>query len=184
MAPPQHRMVYTGSSLRNVEHRSEQYDKHGQLISITLSPKCGHKLPMLVKFPRTSSYFRRMENDCIYRNHSEGLFNSTYYIPKKYDQGQLPIQETTSASPYWSPKNVPGVGVFHLKQHIKRTQKYLIVRNAYRDVSKNVYVHSQRKVTMKKKQNLTNFRKDPGMKNMGMSNDTFQFSISVNRLYV
>ena len=51
MAPPQHWRPYSMTALHVIENRKEYYDKHGQMICITMSPVSGHKLPLLVNFP-------------------------------------------------------------------------------------------------------------------------------------
>ena len=159
MAPPQHRRPYSMTALHVIENRKEYYDKHGQMICITMSPVSGHKLPLLVKFPRTTSYFRRMSVMSRYRDNSEGLFNGVYYIPRKYDSGELPIGNTRSLSNYGS--------WFDLRERVKETQMYGILKTAYTNVHRNVYITSQRKVTMKKEQLLYNFRADPHLKTNG-----------------
>ena len=78
-------------ALHIIKNRKEYYDKHGQMIGITMSPVSGHKLPLLVKFPHTTSYFRRMSVMSRYHDNSEGLFNGVYYILRKYDLGELVI---------------------------------------------------------------------------------------------
>ena len=102
MAPPQHQRPYSMTALHVIENRKKYYDKHGQMICITMSPVSGHKLPLLVKFPRTTSYFRRMSVNSRYHDNSEGLFNGVYYILRKYDSGELPIGNTQSISSYGS----------------------------------------------------------------------------------
>ena len=102
MAPPQYRRPYSNMAMHVIENRREYYDKHGQMIGITMSPVSGHKLPLLVKFPCTTSYFRRMSVMSQYRHNSEGLFNGIYYIPRKYDSEELPIGNILSISNYGS----------------------------------------------------------------------------------
>ena len=159
MAPPQHRRPYSMTALHVIENRKEYYDKHGQMICITMSPVSGHKLPLLVKFPRTTSYFRRMSVRSRYRDNSEGLFNGVYYILRKYDSGELPIGNTQSISNYGSS--------FDLRERVKETQMYRILKTAYTNVHRNVYITSQRKVHMNKEQLLYNFRADPDLKTNG-----------------
>ena len=159
MAPPQFRRTYSNTSMRNIQNRKEYYDKHGQIICITLSPVSGHKLPLLVKFPRTTSYFRRMDITSIYRNNSEGLFNGVYYVPRKYDKETLPIGNTRSISNY-------GYS-FDMRDRVKSSQMYAILNEAYRDVSRNVYITSQRQVHMNREEQLYNFRTHPQLNTNG-----------------
>ena len=147
------------TTLHVIENRKEYYDKHRQMICITMSPVSGHKLPLLVKFPRTTSYFRRMSVMSRYHDNSEGLFNGVYYIPRKYDSGELPIGNTHSLSNYGS--------WFDLWERVKETQMYGILKTTYTNVHRNVYITSQRKVTMKMEQLLYNFRADPHLKTNG-----------------
>ena len=150
MTPPQYRSTYSNTSMRNIQNRKEYYDKHGQIICITLSPVSSHKLPLLVKFPRMTSYFRRMGP---YQNNSEGLFNSVYYVLRKYDKETLPIGNTCGISNYSYS--------FDMWDRVKRTQMYAILNQAYRDVSRNVYITSQCQVHMNREEQLYNFRTDP-----------------------
>ena len=159
MAPPQHRRPYSNTALHVIENRKEYYDKHGQMICITMSPVSGHKLPLLVKFPRTTSYFRRMSVMSRYRDNSEGLFNGVYYILRKYDSGELPIGNTRGLSNYGSS--------FDLREQVKETQMYGILKTAYTNVHRNVYITSQCKVHMNKEEKLYNFRADPDLKTNG-----------------
>ena len=124
-----------------------------------MSPVSGHKLPLLVKFSCTTSYFRRMSVRSRYRDNSEGLFNGVYYILRKYDSGELPIGNTQSISNYGSS--------FDLRQRVKEMQMYRILKTAYTNLHRNVYITSQRKVHMNKEQLLYNFRADPDLKTNG-----------------
>ena len=106
-----------------------------------------------------TSYFRRMDITSPYRNNSEGLFNSVYYVPRKYDKETLPIGNTRGISNY-------GYS-FDMQDRVKRTQMYAILNQAYRDVSRNVYITSQRQVHMNREEQLYNFRTDPQLNTNG-----------------
>ena len=159
LAPPQYRRTYSNTAMRNIDGRKEYYDKHRQFISITFYPVSSHKLPLLVKFPHTTSYFRRMGTDSLYCNNSEGLFNGVYFIPMKYNKGSLPIHDTCSISNYG----------YHMdmRDWVNGTRKYTILKTAYENVSRNVYITSQRQVHMKKVEMLHNFRTDDELNTNG-----------------
>lgn len=162
LAPGQYRRKYSSSALKNITNRHERHDKHGQLIAVTLSPVSGHKLPFFVKFPRISSTPRRIDELSRYEKHSEGLFNSLYYLPRKFDERDtLPIGNTCGVSTYAM------VERFDLWNRMKDKEKYQLLLLAYGDVEKNVHISSQRRVTLKKENQLTTFRQDPFLINAG-----------------
>ena len=156
LAPAQHRRKYSNTAMHVLENRKEYYDKTRQMICITMSPVSSHKLPLLVKFPHMTSYFKRMDTMSPYSNNSEGLFNGIYYIPRKYGRNKLPIGNTTGLSNY-------GYEV-DMHHRVKGTEMFAILKNAYEDLSVNVNITSQRKVRMNIPEKLQNFRTDDDLK--------------------
>ena len=164
LAPGQYRRKYSKTSMKEVEGRRELYDKHGQHISITYNPTMGQKLPLLVKFPHLSSYFRLMPQNSIYRQHCEGLFNGVYYIPREFEDARLPTNNCQPLHKY-------GYNAFgnHLSilRNVKESQSYKVLRSAYRDVPKNVSVTTQGTVRIKSESKQTNFRQSDELKDAG-----------------
>ena len=159
LAPAQHRRKYSNTAMRVLENRKEYYDKTRQMICITMSPVSSHKVPLFVKFPHMTSYFRRMDITSPYSNNSEGLFNGIYYIPRKYGRNKLPIGSTTGLSNYG----------YHMDMHdwVKATEMFDILKNAYKNLCINVNITSQRKVQMNIPEKLQNFRTDDDLKQQG-----------------
>ena len=153
-APFQYRRKFTNAAIENLEKRKEIYDKHGQHISMTLSPVGGDKLPLFVKLPRLSSYFRRFPKNTGYQNHGEGLFNGIYYLPQKFTTKPLPIRSTASQLKYGN------IGI-DMRDEVKTTDRFDLLRRAYQGIAKNVVVTSQRQVKMKEPAHLHNYRTDP-----------------------
>ena len=159
LAPAQYRRKYSNTAICMLENRKEYYDKTGQMICITMSPVSSHKLPLLVKFPHMTSYFRRMDTTSPYSNNSEGLFNGIYYILRKYTCNKLPIGNTSGLSNY-------GYEV-DMCHWVKGTDMFAILKNAYKDLSINVNITSQCKVRMNIPEKLHNFRTDDDLKQHG-----------------
>ena len=159
-APFQYRRQFTKAAIENIEKRKEIYDKHGQHIAVTLSPVAGDKLPLLVKLPRLSSYFRRFPRETGYHNHSEGLFNGLYYLPQKITKKRLPIASTASKKTY-------GTQGTSMCNEVKTTDKFDLLRRAYQSVALNVLVSSQRKVDLKDPADRINYRTDQDLDNLG-----------------
>ena len=160
-APAQYRTNKSNTVLGDLETRKELYDKHGQHIAITYNPVGGHKLPFLVKFPRLSSFFRRLPLESPYRQHSEGLFNGVYYIPQKFDEGELPIGNTVAKTKYGTVDQYGDTMDFRTR--VKESFSYLTLKDAYKCVSENVSVSSQCTVKMKSNNKLSNFRRSPNL---------------------
>ena len=154
--PFEYRRNFTKGALENIEKRKEIYDKHGQHIAVTLSPVAGDKLPLFVKLPCLSSYFRLFPEETGYQNHSEGLFNGIYYLPQKVTHKKLPIRSTAS-------KRYLGRTGTDMASEIKTTDKFDLLRRAYQDVARNVMVSSQRKVIMKDPSDQHNYRTDKNL---------------------
>ena len=160
-ASAQYRTNKSNTVLGDLETRKELYDKHRQHIAITYHPVGGHKLPFLVKFPRLSSFFRRLPPESPYRQHSEGLFNEVYYIPQKFDEGELPIGNTVAKTKY---ETVDQYGdTMDFRTRVKESFSYLTLKDAYKCVSENISVSSQRTVKMKSDNKLSNFRCSPNL---------------------
>ena len=159
--PFQYRRQYTKSGLENIEKRKESYDKHGQHISVTLSPVAGDKLPLFVKLPRLSSYFRKFPPYTGYNNHGEGLFNGIYYLPRIFTYQELPM-DTGSQLKY-------GELGTDMHDEVKTMGKFELLMRAYQDVAKNVTVSSQRQVSMKEQAFIHNYRTDQVLIDAGKS---------------
>ena len=165
-APAQYRKAKSKTVMKELESRKELYDKHGQHIAITYNPVGGYKLPFLVKFPRLSSFFRRLPKDSIYSAHSEGLFNGIFYIPRKFDEVQkLEIGDTAAQGDYnvVDRKGRP----FDFMDRVKECATYEALKEAYRKVSANVSVTKARTVKLKADEHKTNFRRDQDLKDNG-----------------
>ena len=164
-ASSQFRKAYADSVLSDLEGRKEWYKKSGQHVVITYNPVSGHKLPMLAKFPRLSSYFRRFPQDSPYRNHSEGLFNGMYYIPRQFEERALPIGDTHAGNKYGclDPEGLH----FDFKNKVKRSPGYNVLLDAYTRVPENLSVSKVNRVTLKNEAARTNFRTNPGLKQNG-----------------
>ena len=141
-----------------LDRRNEIYDKKGQHISITYNPVGGNKLPFLVKFPRLTSYFRRMDPNSIYRLHSEGLFNGLFYIPEKFEEGKLPIGITRSSTRYNTLDNQGRQ--YDFVNRVKGSLKYMTVRDAYKRINEKILVSNVGTPDMKAAGQSTNFRTD------------------------
>ena len=155
-APAQYRTNKSSTVLGELETSKELYDKHRQHIAITYNPVGGHKLPFLVKFLRLSSFFRRLPLESSYRQHSEGLFNRVYYIPQKFDEGELPIGNTVAKTKYGTVDQYGDTMDFRTR--VKECWSYLTLNDAYQRVSENVSISSQHTVKMKTDDKVTNFR--------------------------
>ena len=158
-ASSQYRKKYADTPMGELEKRKELYDKKGQHLSITYNPVGNQKLPFLAKFPRLSSYFRRMPHNSIYRLHSEGLFNGLYYIPEKFEEGPLPVGSTRSVSRYGT---LDDAGRPHdFVNRVKGSLNYVTLRDAYKRINEKILVSNIGTPEMKSADQSTNFRTDP-----------------------
>ena len=57
-APFQYREKFTNAAIKNLEKRKEIYDKHGQHISVTLSPVGGGQTPLTCETATTFVVFQ------------------------------------------------------------------------------------------------------------------------------
>ena len=100
MAPPQFRRTYSNTSMRNIQNRKEYYDKHGQIICITLSPVSGHKLPLLVKFPKrhptSGEWILRLYIETTVRDYSTVSTMSRGNMTKRHCQLVTPVVSLTT----------------------------------------------------------------------------------------
>ena len=153
-ASSQYRKAYADSVLSDLEGRKEWYKKSGQHVAITYNPVSGHKLPMLAKFPKLSSYFRRFPEDLPYRNHSEGIFNGVYYIPCKFEEGRLPIGDTHAINRYGCLDE--RLQHFDFKNKVKRSPSYAVLHVPYTRIPENLSVSKVNRISLKNEAARTN----------------------------
>ena len=169
-SPPQYRHSYLAMASAYITNRKECYNKHGQLFSITLSPKTGNKIPFMAKLPTLSSDFRDLPPNHHLRANREGIFNGLYYVSRNYTPNQLDINP---------PCNNRATGSPHIIK-LLASRRYVMVKDIYQCVQQNIISNHQGIITRKPSHQRVDFNQSPHL----IGNCTYKFyTILLNIFY-
>ena len=148
----------------------ECYDKHGQLFSITLSPKTGDKIPFMAKLPTLTSDFRDLPPNHHLRSNREGIFNGLYYISRNYIPNELEIN---------APHNNRSTGNTHITK-LLASPRYVMIKDIYQCVQQNIISNHQGIISRKPSDQRVDFNQSPEL----LSKCTYKFyAILLNIFY-
>ena len=150
-SPPQYRCSYLATASAYITNHKERYDKHGQLFSITLSPKMGDKIPFMAKLPTLSSDFRDLPPNHHLRSNREGIFNGLYYVSRNYTPNQLDINP---------PCNNRATGSAHITK-LLASPRYVMIKDIYQCVQQNIIPDHQGIITRKPSYQRVDFNQSP-----------------------
>ena len=152
-SPPQYRRNYSATASAYITNRKEHYNKHGQLFSITLSPKMGDKIPFMAKLPTLTSDFRDLPPNHHLHSNREGIFNGLYYISRNYTPNELDINP---------PCNNRSTGNSHITK-LQSTPCYVMIKDIYQRVQQNIISNHQGIISKKPPDQRLDFNQSPDL---------------------
>ena len=167
-SPPQYWRTYSATASAYITNRKERYDKHGQLFSITLSPKTGDKIPFMAKLPTLSSDFTELPPNHHLCSNREGIFNGLYYVSRNFTPNQLDINP---------PCNQRAIGNPHITK-LWASPRYVMVKDLYQHVQDNIMSDHQGIIT--KKQQRVDFNQSPQL----IGNCTYKFYTTLLKYFL
>ena len=132
---------YTKASTDELKHRNQQYDRPSQHISICNTPRIGHHVPFLAKFPSFSTWFARLPRHQYfdkYRAGSPGVFNGLYYFPDGKNAEEFKVPDVVAAN-----------GTLNLTQSFLKTDKYKLLQHIGQRVVDNLEIQRHGYIDLK-----------------------------------
>ena len=133
---------YTNASLQQLANRQQQYDRRSQIFSIVCTPRVGHHVPFLVKFPSYTRWFSKLPNYRYfnkYRNGSPGVFNGLYYFP----------DGTSRDNEFEVPDVVSVNGQLNLTKKFQKSAKYDLLKYIGQRVIDNIDIGKHSYIQLK-----------------------------------
>lgn len=171
-ARPQYKRPYQASAGGVLRKRKELHERRGQHFAITLAPKTGEKVPFIVKFPRSTSFFRKVPIELPYsylRNQSEGLFNGLFYVSANYEADFDIHQPGIVPSPPpppgleksdYVPTRTQEQASADLMREVFSHPRYTMISEAYKRVQQNLRVNREGVITELKLDKRQSFDSD------------------------
>ena len=132
---------YTKASNEELKKRNQQYDRPSQHISICNTPRIGHHVPFLVKFPVFSTWFGNLPPQTYlnkYRAGSPGVFNGLYFFPDGKNPKEFKVPDVVAAK-----------GTLNLTQKFLETEKYKLLQHIGQRVIDNLDIQRHGYIDLK-----------------------------------